>query len=336
MVQELHEQGDYSIIVVNDGSGPEYQHIFDALPDYCTLLVHDVNCGKGRAMKTGFAYLLEHAPDSPGVVIVDADGQHLTEDVNRVVADFLANPDALVIGSRKFTGKVPFRSRFGNGLTKHVFALASGVKIQDTQTGLRALPLSSLSDFLSIKGERYEYEMNMLLRAAEMGLKIREVFIETVYINENSSSHFHVIRDSLRIYAVLLKFAAASLISFLVDFVLLYVFQALAAPVADENLRLLISVVGARAISSLVNFFLNKKVVFKNNHGVLGTIVKYYVLVGVVLAANYGLMALLHNFLGLRLFWSKIITEVTLFAFSYVMQRMVVFRNKPISTPDAP
>ncbi|MBQ9941903.1 MAG: glycosyltransferase, partial [Christensenellaceae bacterium] len=90
IVREIHENTDYSIIVVNDGSGQAYEPVFAALPDYCTLLVHDVNKGKGRAMKTGFTYLCEHGTKGDGVVIVDADGQHLLKDVVRVCEEFAA------------------------------------------------------------------------------------------------------------------------------------------------------------------------------------------------------------------------------------------------------
>jgi len=328
IVEEIHEKTDYAIVVVNDGSGAAFDEVFAALPDYCTLLSHEVNCGKGRAMKTGFAYIAGQAAADEGVVIVDADGQHLLPDVVRVCEEFAAHPQCMVIGSRRFTGKVPLRSRFGNTLTRHVFALASGVKLTDTQTGLRALPASALPEFCAIKGERYEYEMNMLLRAAELGIPMREVFIETVYIDDNSSSHFHVVRDSLKIYAVILKFAFSSIAAFLIDYALFNLLYYLLRGRMGPQMLLLVSTVGARIVSSLVNFTINKKVVFKSRGGTAAAFLKYYALAAVILAANYGLMSLLVTVLGLNASIAKILVEVTLFIVNYVVQRRFVFKNR--------
>lgn len=331
IIEDLHSQTDFRIIVVNDGSGPEFDHIFDAIPSYVTLLKHEVNRGKGRAMKTGFEYILSLGEKSGGVVIVDADGQHLIKDVKNVCAAFEEHPDDLVIGSRKFTGKVPLRSRFGNSLTKVVFAIASGVKVHDTQTGLRVIPLSRLDSFVAIKGERYEYEMNMLLHAAEEGIHIHEVFIDTVYINDNDSSHFNVIKDSIKIYAVIFKFVFSSLFAFLVDFVMLYVMRWIFADIADPTLYMLVSVYGARAISSTVNFIINRKIVFKDKGRFWVSLLKYYSLVIVIAAANFALMELFCNILFIPLFWSKIITEVLLFSASYFVQRTLIFKHKQLA-----
>ncbi|WP_283243734.1 bifunctional glycosyltransferase family 2/GtrA family protein [Guopingia tenuis] len=328
LVHRLHDETEYNLIVVNDGSGSEFDAVFTALPSYVTLLSHAVNQGKGRAMKTGFSYILENLPDSQGVIIVDADGQHLLKDINRVYQGFLEHPDSIIIGSRKFTGEVPLRSRFGNSLTRHVFALASGVKLMDTQTGLRAIPIQYLREFIDLKGERYEYEMNMLLQAAELGIPMHEVFIETVYIDDNSSSHFHVIRDSLKIYAVIFKFIMSSLIGFLVDYVLFNLLYALLGGMSNAALQMLVSTVGARAVSSFVNYMVNKKVVFKSRDGMASTLVKYYTLVVVILAANYGLMLLLCNVLGMAAPLAKILVEVVLFVVNYLVQRTFVFKNK--------
>ncbi len=329
LVRELHEQTDYRIVVVNDGSGSSYEPIFAALPEYCTLLVHDVNRGKGRAMKTGFAYILDQFPESSGVVIVDADGQHLIKDIQHVCREFTGHPGCIIIGSRRFTGKVPLRSRFGNSLTRQIFALASGIKLSDTQTGLRAIPVAELSALLELKGERYEYEMNMLLKAAESGIPMREVFIETVYLEGNKSSHFNVIRDSLKIYGVIFKFVLSSVVSFLVDYALFNLFYALSSSMANEAARMLLSVAGARVISSFVNYLANKKVVFKSKQNMGSTLLKYYLLAGTVLGINYCLMLLLVSVLGMAAPVAKIIVEILLFSLSYFVQRTLIFKSRP-------
>ena len=221
LAKRFSEQTDFSLVVVNDGSSPDKDAVFAALPPEVTVLRHEKNRGKGCAMKTGMAYIWEHFSHDEGVVVVDADGQHLLPDVQRVCEALHENPDALVLGARRFTGNVPLRSKLGNTVTRYVFALASGVKIYDTQTGLRAFSVSRIPAFLALKGERYEYEMHMLLGAAQQHIPMIEVFIETVYLDaENSSSHFHPLRDSFRIYASILKFTCSSFAAFGIDYVM--------------------------------------------------------------------------------------------------------------------
>ena len=331
LVEQIRDETDYQIVVVNDGSGPAYDAIFSALPDDVTLLTHAVNCGKGRAMKTAFAHLNDVNHNVQGVhgaVIADADGQHLLADIQRVCEELKSHPDCLIIGSRLFTGDVPFRSRFGNKLTRGVFSLASGVKLHDTQTGLRAIPAPLFPLFCEIKGERYEYEMNMLLRAAELGISIREVFIETVYIDENASSHFHVIRDSLKIYAVIFKFIFSSLASFLIDYALYIIASFLTAPMQNSNLSRLISIGSARIISSACNYLMNKTTVFKGSKRSVCTVFKYYLVAAVIFAANYGLLTLMENVLLWNNLLSQALTMLLLYPLSYYLQRMFVFQTR--------
>lgn len=111
VVAELKRDTDYAIVVVNDGSSEAAEPVFAALPEGVTLLRHAQNRGKGRALKTAYEYIAAHFPQSEGIVTVDADGQHLPADVVRVSEDWEAHPEALVLGSRRFTGTVPWRSR---------------------------------------------------------------------------------------------------------------------------------------------------------------------------------------------------------------------------------
>lgn len=328
LISEIKQQTDYDVLVVNDGSGSDFDAIFNQIPNDCTLLAHEYNRGKGRAMKTGFSYLVEHFPAEDGVVVVDADGQHLLKDVQRVCSALAEHPDCLIIGSRKFTGNVPLRSRFGNSLTRHIFALASGVKLTDTQTGLRAISLGQLEKFLSLKGERYEYEMNMLLHAAEIGVPMREVFIETVYIDENASSHFHVIRDSFKIYAVIFKFIGASLSSFLIDYVLFLILRAAMGQMSDQNLAIVLSTVFARIVSSFFNFMVNRKIVFKSQQNFAATLIKYYVLAAFLLGANILLLMLFENVCHIPSWLAQILAQILLYTVSYFIQRMFVFKSK--------
>lgn len=204
LTETLLNEG-YIITVVDDGSGEEFKEVFSSLNSKVKLLTHEVNKGKGCAMKTGFAYILENYPESQGVITVDADGQHLPEDIQKVKEKMLKNKNKIVIGSRLFKGEVPLRSRFGNSVTKFVFAVVSGLRLEDTQTGLRGIPYSLLKEMLSLEGERYEYEMNMLMYIAKKKIPLVEVPIETVYIEDNASSHFNTIKDSAKIYKAIFK-----------------------------------------------------------------------------------------------------------------------------------
>lgn len=205
LVDQLIKENFKNIIVVNDGSGATGKKEFEYIESLkeCTVLNHAVNLGKGRGLKTAFNYFLNHFEDNKGVITVDADGQHLVDDIKKVANKLIEKPNHLILGVRDFSSKnIPFRSRFGNIVTKFVFNLATGIKISDTQTGLRGIPTYFLKQILTVNGERYEFEMNMLLECKELGIPIEEVDIETVYINDNESSHFNPLLDSIRIYSL--------------------------------------------------------------------------------------------------------------------------------------
>ncbi len=318
------EQTEYSVLVVNDGSGSEYDSVFAQLPEQVTVLHHDVNRGKGAALKTAYEYI-KGRPEYTGVITADADGQHLVRDIIRVGEALGEQPEALILGSREFVGNVPARSRFGNTLTRFVFRISSGVKVNDTQTGLRAFGACWIEDMLAIEGQRYEYEMNVLLYCAKKHIPIVELPIQTVYENNNSGSHFHVIRDSVKIYAVILKFVSASVAAFVIDFLLLLLVRHLTRGLGEE-LSLLVSVVSARVVSSLCNYHLNRRLVFAQ--GTRTSILKYYILAVTLLLLNYGLIWVFNVALPIPLAVAKIITELLLYPFSYIMQRRFVFAKK--------
>ncbi|MCU9593229.1 glycosyltransferase family 2 protein [Caldibacillus thermolactis] len=202
-VERLLDKGFPHVIVVNDGSNPSTHYIFNELQNMedCTVIVHNGNKGKGRALKTAFSYCLNKFPTIEGVVTADADGQHALEDVCRVSDFFAKNPNHLVLGIRNFhEANVPKRSYIGNTITSFGFYLLFRSKLQDTQTGLRAIPFSHLERMTLLKGERYEYEINMLIYAKKRKLGIREVVIQTIYHNNNKGSYYRTIKDSLKIF----------------------------------------------------------------------------------------------------------------------------------------
>ena len=220
LTRELKEE-KLDVLLVDDGGQQAFAHIFDECRALgAEVAVHAVNQGKGRALKTGLNAALNLWPDLSGVVTADADGQHTLRDILRLIEAMRVHPNALVLGSREFTGDVPFKSRWGNRITRFVYALASGVHVSDTQTGLRGLPACAIPAMITIDGERYEYEMNVLLKLRDMKLGVFEVPIETIYIDDNSGSHFNPVRDAIRIYAVIFKYLFSSVTSFAVDYLL--------------------------------------------------------------------------------------------------------------------
>lgn len=310
-----------TLVVVDDGSGPRYGEVFDGAALLgCHIFGYARNRGKGYALRAGFRFIDGHFPGQ-AVVCADSDGQHRAEDILRVARTVEAASAAMVLGSRSFTGNVPARSRFGNAATRWLFRLATGERVPDTQTGLRGYPASMLPWLLTVRGDRYEYELNLLLEARQAGYAIRSVEIATVYLDHNSGSHFRPLADSVRIYGPLLKFLASSLTAFFVD-TLVFLIMTLATD------SLLFAVVGARAVSSAVNFAVNRRMVFAHcrDRPAAQAGLRYFSLVLVLLAANFGLVSAL-DALSVPALPAKILAEIALLAVSYAVQQRYLFSN---------
>ena len=208
VVEGLLSDGFDDILLVNDGSHSDHLWPFEKAAEHpeVTVLTHEVNKGKGRALKTAFAWCIENRPDIDGVVTADGDNQHRPADIRRCAQAMADDPSKVWLGVRDFSlDHVPARSRIGNTLTRGIMKMACGVSVTDTQTGLRAIPARDLPLMLRIPGERYEYETQMLLSLREAKVGIGEVVIDTVYIDENESSHFHPVRDSWKIYKIIFR-----------------------------------------------------------------------------------------------------------------------------------
>ncbi|SDA13447.1 Glycosyltransferase involved in cell wall bisynthesis [Ruminococcus sp. YE71] len=321
-VRELHSCG-FEIVVVNDGSGEEFSPVFRTVEDFASVVVHDVNRGKGEALKTGMAHIRSNFEPPYIVVTADADGQHKTEDIIRTCEKAAQCPDSLVLGSRRFDKDVPLRSRFGNSVTRTVYRLTSGVKIYDTQTGLRAFSDRLIGEMLSVTGSRYEYEMNVLMEMPRRSIPIREVTIQTVYLDGNSSSHFNTVKDSFRIYREIFRYSASSFISFVADYGLFCLLSVLTGSAVVSN-------IAARVCSSVLNFNLNRKFVFRSEGRVGTSAVKYFTLAAVILALNTLILKTL-SAVGVNTYAAKLVTETVLFLFSYIIQHTFVFRKERAS-----
>ena len=327
------QKAGFEIIIIDDGSGAEYAPLFERAKVFGTVLKHEHNHGKGAALKTGYSYIFMRYNNPCTIVTIDADGQHRVEDALAICAIADENPDVLVLGSRKLSGKIPLRSQFGNTITRLVYRLSTGLAVHDTQTGLRAFSSEQLPLMMGIEGERYEYEMNVLLEYARKKIPIVEHKIETIYLNNNESSHFNVLKDSYRVYKEILKFSASSLIGFLVDYclygILLFVTTLLGPAFGITYLQgIRIANIGARIVSASVNFTLNRKLVFQSNTGLLQSAVKYFLLALLILIGNTFVLEFLVVTLHIPSMVAKIITEILFFAVSWTVQKCIIFRKK--------
>lgn len=316
VVMELKKK-KFEIVVVDDGSSPDKTAIFQEIAENTNVIHHSKNSGKGTAIKTGLQFIKDKYKDSYTVVTVDADGQHKIEDVMKVCFRAEREPDVMILGSRKFEGGVPLRSKFGNHVTRFVFYVTTGCKLHDTQTGLRAFQDTLIPKLLMIPGERYEYEMNVLMYFAKSKEKIIEEWIETVYLEKNESSHFNPIKDSYRIYKEILRFSGASLISFTVDYFFYCILNLL-----TENIVL--SNIFARVISASFNYTLNRNLVFKSKNSVYKSIIKYALLAAFILGCNTIFLKVI-IMLGINRYISKVIVEVCMFVLRYTVQHKFIF-----------
>ncbi len=337
LLEALREIEGLRVVVVNDGSGDDFAPIFEKAKPLChRLLVHSENRGKGAALKTAFAYLAEQGLENEAICTADADGQHLPEDIITCLKEAALHPDSLVLGIRKFNGKVPARSRFGNTVARHTFRLLMGQNVYDTQTGLRAFTSALLPEILAIKGDRYEYEMQMLCDMVKKKIPLRQVEIETVYLNENSSSHFNPVKDAIKIYGLLFQcawgsffemlcFVFSSLIAFVVDIVMFTLLHDLLFKDFPAPLDITLPLVIARITSSTLNFFVNRKVVFHNMQKPWRSVFLYLCLIAIVAFGNNALDELFMN----RWHWNSTIShalaQAICFPVSFISQKYVVF-----------
>lgn len=320
---------DQPIVLVDDGSGPAFARLFDECRRRgCAVLQDARNRGKGHALKLGFGHIAAAHPGAD-VVCADCDGQHTPDDIARVGDALAAGVADIVLGSRQFAGDVPARSRFGNSLTRIVFGRVTGRHLQDTQTGLRGYRAALLPWLLDVPGERFEYELEVLLRAQRDGVTMREVVISTVYLDGNDSSHFRTVTDSVRVYWPFVKFSLSSLFASVLDAALLVLCYRLTG-------NLLAAVITSRVASASANFAINGRVVFdRHPNAKPGAGRRYATLVLAVLGASYVLLRAL-TWIGLPLLVAKVIADVTLFLAGYGIQRRWVFGatdDEPIPVP---
>lgn len=346
-VEALERAGVGKIVIVDDGSGDAFSPLFDQLPEdgVCHVIRYEPNGGKGVALKRGMAYVQEDCPEQDIVITADSDGQHTVADVLRMAESLAENSDGLLLGSRDFSQEhVPPKSRMGNRITSVVFRLLYGCWVGDTQTGLRGFARELLPTMIAVKGDRYEYEMNVLIECAALKLPMRPLPIETVYENNNEGSHFRAFRDSARIYGVIFggffRFIGSSLASFLLDYGLYLLFNNAFkawAPALEHEFRflfisvltrILVATILSRVLSGVANFLLNRRFVF-GDEGSMGRSFPRYLAVWLMnMLLSAGLTSSLHLWFGWSDNIAKVPVDILLFFLSYHLQRRWVFSKK--------
>ena len=336
-VRELLARGIPAVVVVDDGSRADTRPIFDEIASVPNAYVcrHTVNRGKGCALKTAYQFVLDEPAlaGMQGVVTADADGQHDADDVLRVAEMTQASAGRIVLGTRNLRlSNVPPRSKLGNRLTSFAFYLLYGAKLEDTQTGLRGFPRDLLEWCIGINGDRFEYEMNVLIRAVRDRVPFCETRIQTIYYNNNAGSHLHAGRDTWRVFLILMSglgmYTVAAAVSAVIDVGMFWVSYRFLFAGLGTAACYLASTVLARVLSSAVNFTLNRRYVFKSECGKFNSAVRYYSLWLTQMMASYlGLLGL-QALLPVPAVILKACVDIILAVASYQIQMRWVFRGE--------
>ncbi len=311
----------FDIIVVNDGSNICFDKIFNKIKKKVQLISYKTNMGKGYALKKGIEYIKNKYNKDYIVITMDSDGQHKIEDAIKLSEYVKNNLYTYTLGMRKRGANTPIRSKIGNKITKGIFHLVTGINIYDTQTGLRCFSYKLTDFMLNVEGNRFEYEMNLLLESSKNNIKLHEIEIETIYHDKNKGTHFKTIRDSYLIYKDIIKFSLSSIISFIIDYSMFTIFSLFIKNISLCNIF-------ARIISALVNYTINRKYVFQSKNNLYKSIISYILLAVFILILNTFLLNIFVYKIMLNKFLAKVIVEIILFIFNFIIQKRFIFRKK--------
>lgn len=334
LLTDLHKNTIFPIVIVNDGSESKYDIYFNSAENIydATVLKHSVNQGKGQALKTAFEYCLKKYPDLQGCITVDSDGQHSADSIKDIKENADIYRDSLILGVRDFNGsEVPDKSKFGNKLTKKIFMMLYKTDISDTQTGLRYIPKFFMKELLIVKGNRFEFETKMLIEAVKSNINIREIGIETIYDSKDDhQTHFRPIVDSIRIYSLFLgqfcRYTLSSLSSCIIDLVIFNLMCVLLRRVLGLYIYISVATVCARIISSIYNYLVNFKYVFRSDKAYISTAIRYFILVGIQMSLSAGLTSLVVDISGVSTeLLVKIPVDTLLFFISYYIQKKFIY-----------
>ena len=336
-IDELLAQDLYPVIVVDDGSGAGYADLFGCIAQksHCTVLTHEKNYGKGHAIRTAIKYYMAEVSDCSGIVTVDCDGQHSVRDVMRICQAMHENENKLILGCRDFDESTPTRSRIGNRLTSILMRLLYDIKLSDTQTGLRGLPNALLPWSATLSGERYDYELNMLIYARRHDVEYYVVPIQTLYFDNNSGSHYRTIVDSahilFRVLRSLLQFGGSAAAAGIVEIAVFVLVTKLLVVGMPLGTRVMFGTMAARCCSSVVNYACNQRIFAAKESKSRGSIVKYLILWLSLMGLSIVAVSGLSYISGIDEVFVKIVIDLVLSVLSYQVQLHWVFSHKKTS-----
>lgn len=312
LIKELDTRG-FAVVVIDDGSGEEYDELFTAARQYASVKRYTPNRGKGEALKCGMRYIKERYQAPYTVITADADGQHRVEDIVKVADAAAEHPDSLILGKRLLDKSAPIKSRIGNGITRVLYRLTTGRKIYETQTGLRAFSDRLLPRFLKLPGHRYEFEIDMILDASNAD--IIEVDIQTVYFDNNAASHFRPLQDTVSLNKEFLRYKLPSINAGLTGLLLFVLF-------VNFGGTWIWACVLSRLFTILLKGGLNRVVPFAEKPSVG----RYVLTSGIILLCDIGVMAALVS-VGVNVYAAKVLSGIVMIFVSMIV-RTVFMRVK--------
>ena len=312
LIKELDIRG-FAVVVIDDGSGEEYDELFTAARQYASVKRYTPNRGKGEALKCGMRFIKERYQAPYSVITADADGQHRVEDIVKVADAAAEHPDSLILGKRLLDKSAPIKSRIGNGITRVLYRLTTGRRIYETQTGLRAFSDTLLPRFLKLPGHRYEFEIDMILDASNAD--IIEVDIQTVYFDNNAASHFRPLRDTVSLNKEFLRYKLPSINAGLAG-LLLFVL------IVNFGGTWILACVLSRLFTILLKGCLNRVVPFAEKPSVG----RYVLTSGIILLCDIGVMAALIS-VGVNVYAAKVLSGIVMIFVSMIV-RTVFMRVK--------
>lgn len=332
LVKDLQKENFDKIVIVDDGSKKEYYPIFNQLENLgCKVTHHNINLGKGQAIKTGISFADVNYKNIIGFITVDGDYQHLPKDVKKIALKLEEDNNKIVLGQRSFKCKeIPIKSRIGNQFSTFFLKIQTGVYIGDTQTGLRGIPYKYKDFALSVDGSRYEYEMNFLRDAISNKISFVMLKIETIYENNNKGSHFRPLKDACLIYEEFIKFTIIAILSAIIDVGLFWILNKLFYLLLCNRISIkvisAISNILARITSGLFNFTMNKKIAFNSKNDTKKQIMQYLVLFVIQMCVSTFLVSWVSKF-SINITIAKMIIDICIFFVNYLVEKRFIFSN---------
>lgn len=305
------------VIAVDDGSTDD---TLDALRETgCEIVQLPVNQGKGVALRHGFEAALSGECDY--IVTLDGDGQHLPEEIDGLVARADQTGADIVVGVRRIS-EMPLRSQFGNLWTKWLYRAQTGTSLPDTQSGYRVFTSAAVRALMGkVRWARFDTEMDMLLAARRGGLRTATAPISTVYIDQNRLTKFRTLTDSMRVFFVIVRYAAGGVAAAITEFVLF------SAIVWGHRQRYLWALLVSRAVALVTHYFLSRFFAFRLGRRIGPRELTSYALVAATnLGASYGFLYLLISVSGLNAILSKAVSQSILFVLTFVLLQKFTFR----------